>query len=366
MFISLHHRPSRQLPGDGERPGHHDREDDRCIIGVRSGRSPAELGAESASGWARASVRKVRLEENEADPRSNHHIDAGCGRHGCRRPRPPRPPAVRRRHGRGAGTWASAIGVVLVLALVAWVSGGCGRKEADGSSVTLVVSAAADLRQALPEVARRFTLETGVEVVFNFGSSGLLAQQIEQGAPVDVIFSANESYVDELEEKRLVRSETRAVYGRGRLVLWTRPGSDVRVQDIQDLSLSEVRRVAIANPEHAPYGLAARQALETAGLLDVVAPKLVLGENVLQALQYVESGNAEVGIVALSLVVKGGDTWVFVPESLHQPINQTCAVIAGSAHVAEATRFVQFVNGTEGRTIMRSYGFVLPGESPLQ
>lgn len=230
----------------------------------------------------------------------------------------------------------------------------------------LTVSAAADLTPAFEEIGALFEKETGTRVTFNFGSTGQLAQQIEQGAPVDLFAAANIAYVEELERQGLIISETRALYARGRITLWTRADSPLRIERIEDLTRPEVARIAIANPEHAPYGIAARAALKSTGIWETVQPKLVLGENVRQTLQYATTGNVDVAIVALSLSVQSGGRWVLVPQELYPPLDQALAVIKGTRHEREARQFAAFVNGPQGRPIMRKYGFLLPGEEPTQ
>jgi molybdate transport system substrate-binding protein len=137
---------------------------------------------------------------------------------------------------------------------------------------------------------------------------------------------------------------------------------------INDLTQEGVMRIAIANPEHAPYGVAAREALEAAGLWDTVQPKLILGENVAQTLQYAETGNVDVAIVALSLSVAAGDAgrYVLIPANLHNPLDQALAVVGSTDHEAEARQFAAFVNTEAGREVMRRYGFILPGEEPIE
>lgn len=231
--------------------------------------------------------------------------------------------------------------------------------------ITLTVSAASDLTPAFQEIGLLFEQETGAKVVFNFGSTGQLAQQIEQGAPVDVFAAANVSFVDELEQQGLIIPETKALYARGRITLWAQTDSPLQLERIEDLAAPGVKRVAIANPDHAPYGMAAREALQSAGIWDKVQPKLVFGENVRDTLHYAETGNVDVAIVALSLSIQGQGRWVLVPEELHQPIDQALAVIKSTVHEAQARQFATFINGPEGRPIMRRYGFVLPGEEPI-
>lgn len=231
--------------------------------------------------------------------------------------------------------------------------------------VTLTVSAAADLTLAFQEIGQVFEQKTGTKVVFNFGSTGQLAQQIEQGAPVDLFAAANVSFVDELEQQGLIVPETKALYARGRLTLWTRADSLLQIERIEDLAQPEIKRIAIANPEHAPYGKAAQEALQSAGIWETIEPKLVPGENIAQTLQYAETGNVDVAIVALSLSVSSEGRWVLVPEALHQPLDQALAVIKGTQYEQQTRQFADFINGPEGRPIMRRYGFILPGEKPV-
>ena len=240
------------------------------------------------------------------------------------------------------------------------------------SGITLTVSAAADLSYAFGEIGAAFEAETGHKVVFNFGSTGQLAQQIEQGAPVDLFASANVSFIDDLAQQGLILPDTVQMYARGRITLWTRADSPLQITQVSDLARTEITRIAIANPDHAPYGVAAREAMQTAGVWEAVQPKLVLGENVRQTLQYAETGNVDAAIVALSLSVPAAASagqpgrWTLIPEDLHAPIDQALAVIRGTQHEPAARAFAAFVNGSQGRLIMRKYGFVLPGEEPVR
>lgn len=262
--------------------------------------------------------------------------------------------------------------LVLCLLILTTLLIACQPAPADQAApVTLTVSAAADLTYAFQEIAALFEAETGHHVVFNFGSTGLLAQQIEQGAPVDLFAAANVSFVDELAAQGLVLTDTVQTYARGRITLWTPADSPLAITQLTDLLRPEVKRIAIANPDHAPYGVAAREAMQTAGVWDAVQPKLILGDNVRQTLQYAETGNVDVAIVALSLSVPaaagpdGPGRWTLIPEEMHAPIDQALAVIQGTPHEAAARAFAEFVNGAQGRPIMRKYGFVLPGEEPV-
>jgi len=233
-------------------------------------------------------------------------------------------------------------------------------------SATLTVSAAADLTSAFEELGKVFERETGIKVTFNFGSTGQLTQQIEQGAPVDLFAAANIRFIEELEQKNLILPDTKALYAQGRITLWTRAGTTLPLERIEDLARADVRKVAIANPEHAPYGVAAREALQSTGVWQAVQPKLVFGENVVQTLQYAETGNVDAAIVALSISVGSGGRWVLVPREAHRPLNQALAVVRSTRREAGARRFATFINSPSGRPIMRKYGFILPAEEPAR
>lgn len=254
----------------------------------------------------------------------------------------------------------ASLPIIVALVALLTASGGCRGQAAENTFAPLTVAAAADLTFAFQEIGQRFQAESGIAVTFTFGSSGQLAQQIEHGAPVDVFASANMALVEDLVQKGMAYSDTLALYARGRIVLWTRPDSPLHLQRLEDLVVADVRRIAIANPDHAPYGIAARQALQKLGLWDALRPKLILGENVRQTLQYAETGNVDAAIVALSLAVQTQGKWHLIPEELHVPIDQGIAVVKGTRRPAEARRFVQFVLGKEGRAILQKYGFVIP------
>ena len=221
----------------------------------------------------------------------------------------------------------------------------------------LTVAAASDLTPAFEEIGRAFESSNKTKVVFMFGSTGMLTRQIENGAPVDLFAAANVSYIDELDKKGLIIPDSKASYARGRITLWTPDTSDIRLQGIADLARPEVMRIAIANPDHAPYGLAAKQALESAGIWDRVRPKLVYGDNIRQALQYAQTGNVDVAIVALSLSTQTRGRWTLIPEELHQPIDQGLGIIKTTKNEKLARAFIAFIEGPQGQEIMKRYGF---------
>jgi molybdate transport system substrate-binding protein len=221
----------------------------------------------------------------------------------------------------------------------------------------LTVAAASDLTPAFEEIGREFESANKTKVVFMFGSTGMLTRQIEHGAPVDLFAAANVSYIDELDQKGLIIPDTKATYARGRITMWTPDESPLRLQSINDLARPEVMRIAIANPDHAPYGLAAKQALQSAGVWERVQPKLVYGDNIRQTLQYAQTGNVEVAIVALSLSIPSHGRWQLIPEELHQPIDQGLGVLKTTGNEQAARAFAAFISSPQGRAILKKYGF---------
>ena len=267
----------------------------------------------------------------------------------------------RTRGGTGCRT-PSAIRPILRAGAAALVAGlaACAQKAPDDREIK--VAAAADLARAFEEIGKAFEAKSGKKVTFTFGSSGLLARQVAEGAPFDLFAAANASFADDAVKSGRCLAETKALYARGRIVIWTRKGA-AKVGAVAELADARFTKVAIANPEHAPYGRAAREALEKAGVWETVKPRLVFGENVQQTLQYAQTGNAEAAIVALSLATVTDGESTLVPESEHAPLDQAMVVCGTGARAAIAKDFAAFVGSPEGRAIMNRYGFVLPGEA---
>jgi molybdate transport system substrate-binding protein len=245
---------------------------------------------------------------------------------------------------------------IAFLCLVLVLSGAC-RKTSAPASTELHVAAAADLIPAFEEIGKAFEQASKTKVVFSFGSTGLLTRQIENGAPMDVFAAASVDFIDQLEQKGLIVPDTKAVYARGRITLWTTQDSKLKIEKVNDLTNPDVKRIAIANPDHAPYGMAAREALQSAGIWDAVKAKLVYGDNIRQTLQFAETGNVDVAIVALSLSKESKGRWVLVPQELHKPINQGLAVIKSTKDEKVAREFASFVTGPQGRAVLAKYGF---------
>lgn len=251
----------------------------------------------------------------------------------------------------------------LAVGIISLVLVACAAPAATSIPEALLVSAAANMMPVLEEVGARYQQETGRSVTFNFASSGQLAQQIDQGAPVDLFVSADVDYVDDLAAKGRIVPDSVQIYARGRLTLWTRADSGLTVETLQDLLKPGIQRIAIANPELAPYGKAARQALQAAGVWQQVEPKLVLGENVRQTLQYAETGDVDVALVPLALSITSHGHWKLVPEDLHAPLDQALGVVADSPRQAGARDLSAFITGPQGQEVLRTYGYVIPGEA---
>lgn len=228
------------------------------------------------------------------------------------------------------------------------------------------VAAASDLRFALDEVLETAAAQhPGLRTSVTYGSSGQFLQQIDNGAPFDLYLSADAAYPRELVAAGLAEQDDLFTYATGRLVVWVPEGSVLDPADgLAVLADPRVRSVAVANPEHAPYGVAAVAAMRAAGVLDAAEPKLVLGENVSQAAEFVRAGQADVGVVALSLVLSDPlrevGSWAEVPPELFPPLEQGGVVLAGAEDPDAARRVRDVLLGEQGRAALDRYGFTLP------
>ena len=242
--------------------------------------------------------------------------------------------------------------------------------DANRAQGPVTVSAAADLTYAFQEIGKQFEAATGTRVVFNFGSTGQLAQQIEQGAPVDLFAAASISYIRELEQQGLIVPGTVQVVGRGRIVLWTRADSPLQIGGIEALTRPEIARIAIANPDHAPYGAAAREAMQHAGVWDGGAGQAgARRECATDAAvrRNRQRGRGDRG--ALVVRARGRHRGRTRPLDLDPPgASRTDRPGAGGGEGrgprSRRTCFAAFVTGPQGRPVMRKYGFILPGEEP--
>lgn len=222
-------------------------------------------------------------------------------------------------------------------------------------SPQLLIAAASDLSVIQGPLAQAFAAKSGARVRFTFGASGGLARQIASGAPYDVFLSADESRVNSLARSGHLIADSVAVYAQGRIAMWSKSGS---VSTLSAILEPRVRYVAIAHPGHAPYGAAARQALEKSGLWTSVRRKIVYGESVRHALEYAQSGNAEVAITAWSLVIHRGG--ILLPANLHSPIRQAGGVVKSSKNPEAARAFLRFLLSPEGRKLLEANGFTPP------
>lgn len=230
----------------------------------------------------------------------------------------------------------------------------------------ITVAAASDLKFAMEEVVDAFRrAHPGAQVNVVYGSSGKFFTQIANGAPFDLYFSADVSYARELEAKGLTTGSVRP-YGLGRIVLWSRNAS-LAATPLEKLPGAGIRKFAIANPQHAPYGMRAREALQQSGAWNALQPKLVFGENIAHTAQFIDSGAADAGIVALALVLgpamKDKGAWTLIPAEWHAPLEQGFVVTRRARDNALAKTFADHMETGPARAVLRRYGFVLPGET---
>lgn len=230
---------------------------------------------------------------------------------------------------------------------------------------TVRVAAAADVKFAMEDLSKEFESKTGTNVDVTIGSSGNFFAQIQNGAPFDLFFSADMEYPRKLEAAGFAEPGTLYVYAEGRIVIWTiaNSGVDVAKRGWNALLDPSVEKIAIANPALAPYGRAAISALEKARIYEQVKPKLVYGENISQTAQFVQSGNAQAGIIALSLArspgMKGGRSWE-IPAGLHPPIEQGAIVLKNARNKTAALAFLNFIKSAAGKVVLERYGFSIP------
>ena len=239
----------------------------------------------------------------------------------------------------------------------------------------LRIAAASDLSSALQKLVSAFEKQTGVHVSVSLGSSGNFFAQIQNGAPFDVFLSADKSYPEKLEQAGQAEPGSLTPYARGRLVIWTAKSSSLHFETKEENVLSggldalarpEARKIAIANPEHAPYGRAAVAALQHFRIYDQVKGKLVLGENISQTAQFAQSGNADAGFIALSLALSesmaASGRYALLPENSYPAIEQAGVVVKASRNKEQARRFLNFLTSREGQAMLHDFGFGAPGK----
>lgn len=247
----------------------------------------------------------------------------------------------------------SIFSIVLILLIMT----GCNNKKEETVTNELYIAAASDLTKAFTEIGELFEEKYNCKVTFNFGSTGILKEQIANGAPFDVFAAADEKAILELEKNGIVKENSSSLYALGRIGLVIQANSQLEVKELEDLLKSEIKKIAIANPDHAPYGLAAKQALESKGLWDKIKDKLVYGKNVSDTMTLVTTGNAEVGIIALSLKDDSQVRFSLLNEAFHKPLRQAMGIIESTKNEDLSQKFVEYINSKEGRVIMTKYGF---------
>ena len=241
----------------------------------------------------------------------------------------------------------------------------CALTHAQEAAAPVLVAAASDLRFALADLTAAFTKEhPGIVAKPTFGSSGTLFAQIENGAPFDLYLSADIRYPRTLGERGMADEKSFSIYALGHLVVWLQKDSPLQVVDLKSLAEPAIKKVAIANPQVAPYGAAAQAAIKAQGLEAQIGPKLVLGENVAQAAQFVQSGAAEAGIISRSLALAApmkdaGQLWP-VPANQHPPIEQGLILCRNGNNRAGAEELRKFILGPAGQAILLKHGFSLP------
>jgi molybdate transport system substrate-binding protein len=239
--------------------------------------------------------------------------------------------------------------LIIICALTA-----CGGSSAAKGPIELSVAAASSLAPVFQELGPEFTAETGIPLVFSFASTGHLAQQIRNGAPFDLFAAADEQHVDMLIGTGDLISATRTHFANGVLVLVAAPESDINT--LREALNLPTGRPVIANPEHAPYGLAARQVLERSGYWDELQNDIAYAETVRQATQVVETGNAQYGLVALSTALSSDLKVIPIDAGLYAPIAHVAAVLSNSGDPSEAVMFLEFLTSEAGGEVLRTHG----------
>lgn len=257
---------------------------------------------------------------------------------------------------------------VFLPAIVAALVLNAGPLQGIGYAQEITIAAAADLQFAMQDIASRFQKETGKTAKVIYGSSGNFSQQIQNGAPFDVFFSANVDYPKQLEADGLTEPGTFYQFAIGKVVLWVPNASKLDLNTgLRALLDPSIKKIAIANPQHAPYGKAAVAAMQKENIYDKVKDKMVLGENISQTATFVVSGSADVGIVALSLAVspslKDKGRYAEIPSDDYPPIQQGCVVLRSSRQKPIAREFLRFIQTPAISDLLRSYGFQVPAPS---
>lgn len=249
--------------------------------------------------------------------------------------------------------------VVFPLLLLLLLSACTEKSTTEDIPISLTVSAAVSLTDALEEIKTNYEKETNVELTFNLGGSGSLAQQIQQGAPVDVFISANQDWMDTLEKEDLILNATREDITGNKLVLIAGVSSDINYQSVNDISTDDIEQISIGNPESVPAGKYSEQVLKNLNIWNDFESKLILGKDVRQVLTYVETGNVDIGFVYESDALFSDDIKILttVEDGLHDPVIYPAAVLTDTKYEKESTDFVTYMASEEAQKILAKYGF---------
>jgi molybdate transport system substrate-binding protein len=245
-------------------------------------------------------------------------------------------------------------------AVLVLMATGCGANQQPGAREPLRIAAASDLQSALPTLTERFTTTSGIAATAIFGASGRLSEQIRQGAPFDLFLAANEKFVRDLASEGVIEPDSVRNYARGTLVLAVYHDMGERIRTLADLANPDVKKIALANPETAPYGMAGKQALQRAGLWAELEPKIVFADSVRQALLHAQRGDAEAAFVGRAIADVPEIRSVEVDPSLYDPIIQALGIVSATRRPDDAGRFARFVLDDEGQSILKEFGFAPP------
>ncbi len=243
--------------------------------------------------------------------------------------------------------------LICSLILCGFVTASCSTPNA---SPGLLVAAAASLAGPFEAIGTAFTEGTGVSVTFSFAATGNLAEQIRNGAPFDIFASADADRVDQLILEDLIAPGSRTVFASGQLVLALAREAPLEARSIRELTAPGISRVVLANPDHAPYGRAAAQALQNAGVWESLRPRIVFTANIRQAAQLLESGNVPAGLIARSVATDPDLTIVPISEDLYDPVQHVAGVLTSASHPVESQAFLDYLGSSEAQAVLRQYG----------
>lgn len=224
---------------------------------------------------------------------------------------------------------------------------------------TLIIAAAANLEKPLSEIGREFENQTKTKLIFSFGATSNLAKQIENNAPFDIFIAADVKTIDLLIAKNYLIPTSKKIYAQGKLILWWSKDSNTFPNSLEDLTKEQFKRIAIANPEIAPYGKAAKETLEKTSIWSQVEQKIVYGENIAIAYQYAKTKNVEVALISRSQA-EPTDKFLLVDDTLHQPLDQALAIVTNSKTISLAEKFSVFLSDSKGRALLEKYGYSVP------